>query len=87
MSVYTDALPPGVIRVRIRGEFKLSRPPQGEIEDWRFFHLNAGKLDWAEVCNSARAQIFPGVALPAVDEKFEQIMAERAKRAAAKAAA
>jgi len=40
------------------------------------------QLDWAQSCNRARAQIFSGVQLPAVDAKFEAIMAARRERAA-----
>jgi len=50
-------------------------------EGFSVFELN-GAIDWAESCNRARAQIFPGVALPAVDAKFEAIMAARRERAA-----
>lgn len=80
MSVYTDDLPPGVTRLRIRGEFKLNKAPHGQIEGWDFFHMNSATVDWAESCNAARAQLFPNVKLPVVDLKFEAIMRARLER-------
>lgn len=35
------------------------------------------KRDPFEVCNAVRAQMFPDVELPAVDKKFDAMMAER----------
>lgn len=74
-------LPDGVIRLSIRGDFKLNKAP-AYVDDagWSVFHLNAKTVDWAESCNAARAQLFPDVILPAVDQKFEAIMQERAQR-------
>lgn len=70
-----------VITLRVKG-LPLTREPV-EIDDgWAVFHLNGATLDWAESCNRARSQIFPDVALPAVDAMFEAIMRARREREA-----
>lgn len=66
-----DDIPPGVIRLRVRGTFKLNKEPQYQLEGWDCFNLNASTIDWADSCNAARAQIFPDIPLPAVDLFYE----------------
>lgn len=79
-----NELPAGIIRLRIRGEFKLNKAPAYvDAAGWSVFHLNAKTVDWAESCNAARAQLFPDVPIPVVDYKYEALMQARKEREAA----
>jgi len=70
-----------MITLRCKGLPLTRAPLRVDVEGFSVFEFS-DKLDWAESCNRARAQIFPGVALPALDAKFEAIMAARRERAA-----
>ena len=80
MSASDDEIPAGVIRLRVRGDFKLTRPAQGEVDGWQVLYLNAKRVDWTDACNAARAQLFPEIKLRERDPVFDEIMRARLER-------
>jgi hypothetical protein len=70
-----------MITLRVKGLPLTREPSTVDAEGFAVFELSHDRVDWAESCNRAREQIFPGMALPAVDRVFDRIMAARAQRA------
>lgn len=68
--------------LRVKG-LPLTRAPAFIDEDgYSVFHLS-DRVDVWDAMNAARAQIFPGVKLPAVDKVFDGIMRAKVERDAA----
>ena len=80
MSVDTDDIPAGVMRLRVKG-LPLTRAPQAvDAEGFGVFGLNDAKVDWADSCNAAYRQIHGDRPTPESDRRYEDIMRARTQR-------
>ena len=80
MSVDTDDIPAGVMRLRVKG-LPLTRAPQAvDAEGFGVFYLNAEKVDWADSCNAAYRQIHGDKPTPESDRRFEELLRARTQR-------
>ena len=83
MSLPTDAMPAGVICLRVRG-LPLTRAPQAvDAEGFGVFWLNAAKVDWADSCNAAYRQIHGDKPTPESDRRYEELLRARTQRESA----
>lgn len=69
-----------MVRLRIKGKFKLNREPHGQIQGWDFFHMNELKVDWADAADTARRQLHGNTPTPESERRYEQVLRERAER-------
>lgn len=68
-----------MITLRVKGLPLTRTPAFVDGDGFSVFHLS-DKVDWADSCNAARAQVFPGVSIPGVDKVFDEIMRIRLAR-------